>query len=318
MVSPFRLAVEQIIQKNELRINMKEQENHEMDAVAEGIKQTFFNRMDGYAVQTLAGQYYYIEKPVTTALVTKHLKGEISLGVYILNAQNMAQYAVIDADDETGYEKLLEVHGSLPIPSYLETSRRGGHLWFFFSEKVTGKVAKNFGLEIAKRHLIEAEVFPKQAESTGPGSCIRMPFGIHQKSGTRYPFMGLGGWSDQLQALTHPERISVEVVLSYQYQEPKKKYHKREVTGDFPLWEKVKQQITVMELVEQYVDLKHGMGKCPFHDDRNPSFSVNEKENYWNCFAGCGGGSVIDFWMKLNGLEFKDAVRDLAERIGVK
>ena len=63
---------------------------------------------------------------------------------------------------------------------------------------------------------------------------------------------------------------------------------------------------------------KKGKGHCPFHQDDKPSFSVNVKENYWHCFAGCGGGSVIDFWMKLNNLEFDDAVDDLAERLGLK
>jgi hypothetical protein len=216
------------------------------------------------------------------------------------------------------------VHETLPLPSYLESSRRGGHLWFFFEQAVEGKAAKNFGLEIAKRFKIEAEVFPKQSKSEGPGSCIRLPFGVHKKTGERYPFIGLGGWREQINALMQPEKISPEDVMKYQYQEPEKKtFHPPtgEVKdfGDLPLWEKVKQQITVRELVEQYVDLNaKGIGKCPFHDDVNPSFSVNEKENYWNCFSGCGGGSVIDFWMKMNEMDFKDAVNNLAERLGVK
>ena len=89
--------------------------------------------------------------------------------------------------------------------------------------------------------------------------------------------------------------------------------------SDLPLWERVKRQIAVEELVSQYVDLNaKGIGKCPFHEDEVPSFSVNAKENYWNCFAGCGGGSVIDFWMKLNEMDFKEATKDLAERLGLK
>jgi hypothetical protein len=205
----------------------------------------------------------------------------------------------------------------------MESSRRGGHLWFFFETAVEGKSAKNFGLEIAKRFKIEAEVFPKQAQSEGPGSCIRLPFGIHRKTGERYPFIGLGSWRDQLEALTNTKRIPVEEVMKYQYQEPERKKKLRIATaselGDLPLWEKVKQTITVRDLVEQYVDLNaKGIGKCPFHDDVNPSLSINEKENYWNCFSGCGGGSVIDFWMKLNNLEFQEAVEDLAEKLGVK
>jgi DNA primase len=107
------------------------------------------------------------------------------------------------------------------------------------------------------------------------------------------------------------------------YQEPERKRKPfAPVVGEFgelPLWEKVKQTITVEDLVSQFVDLNaKGIGKCPFHEDDNPSFSVNVNENYWNCFSGCGGGSVIDFWMKLNNVDFKEASQDLAERLGIK
>ena len=54
------------------------------------------------------------------------------------------------------------------------------------------------------------------------------------------------------------------------------------------------------------------MGLCPFHDDHHPSFGANDAENYWHCFAGCGGGSVIDFWMKWRKCDFKTAVKELA------
>src|SRR5574338_659922 len=147
MVSPFRLAVDQIIQKVKFKINMKEHESSEMESIAEGIKNTFFNREYGYAVQAETGQYFYVEEPVTTALVTRHLKGQVSLGSYVLDTENMAKFSVIDADDESGMEKLVRAHELSPLPSYLESSRRGGHLWFFFSEKVAGKIAKNFALE---------------------------------------------------------------------------------------------------------------------------------------------------------------------------
>ena len=71
--------------------------------------------------------------------------------------------------------------------------------------------------------------------------------------------------------------------------------------------------IRVLEFVGQYVELTAvGRGYCPFHDDKNRSFSVNAEGNYWHCFAGCGGGSVIDFWMRYKNLEFVEAVGDLA------
>ena len=53
------------------------------------------------------------------------------------------------------------------------------------------------------------------------------------------------------------------------------------------------------------------MGICPFHQDSKPSFAIYPETNSWYCFAGCGGGDVIDFYMRLNNLDFKDAINDL-------
>src|SRR5215216_5812573 len=297
--------------------------NHKLIQIAEGIFHTFVNRRDNFAVQQESGQYLSSKNEITVRHVISHLRGEITLAVYLLGEDGTAKMSVIDSDEEEGLEKLVKVQESLGIPSYLESSRRGGHLWFFFEEPVAGKVAKNFGLEIAKKFQIDAEVFPKQAHSEGPGSCIRLPFGIHRKTGQRYPFIGLGGWRDQLDALTHPQKIQIDDIMKYQYQEPERKafrpaVHEDPNYGELPLWEKVKRQITVKELVAHYVDLNaKGVGKCPFHDDVNPSLSVNEDENYWNCFAGCGGGSIIDFWMKLQNMDFGEAVKDLSEKLGI-
>lgn len=297
---------------------MKERESIELYATAEGLSKTFVNQKDCFAIQTESGQYYRVNNTLRVEHIMRHLKGEVTLGVYLLGSDGSAKLSVIDADDDDGYGKLVKAHETLDLPSYLESSRRGGHLWFFFDEPTNAKIAKNFGLEIAKKFMVEAEVFPKQAQSDGPGSLIRMPFGIHHKTGERYPFIGLGNWIQQLDVLTHPQTISTADVMRYQYQEPERK-KVNPIIGELPLWEKVKRQITVEELVSQYVDLNDkGVGKCPFHNDTNPSFSVNAKENYWNCFSGCGGGSVIDFWMKANSMDFKDAVKDLAERLGVR
>jgi len=51
---------------------------------------------------------------------------------------------------------------------------------------------------------------------------------------------------------------------------------------------------------------------CPFHEDSTPSFSVSSK-NLWNCHAGCGGGSVIDFVMKKEKLDLGDAIKRVKE-----
>jgi len=78
---------------------------------------------------------------------------------------------------------------------------------------------------------------------------------------------------------------------------------------------KIKNKMKVLDFVRLYVDLKPtgkgAVGLCPFHDDQHTSFSVNNNENYWHCFAGCGGGSVIDFWMKWKSCDFAEAVKEL-------
>ena len=62
--------------------------------------------------------------------------------------------------------------------------------------------------------------------------------------------------------------------------------------------DRIKAAVSCREFVRQYVELdSRGPGRCPFHDDQVASFSVNREENYWHCFAGCGAGSIIDFYM---------------------
>jgi hypothetical protein len=91
-----------------------------------------------------------------------------------------------------------------------------------------------------------------------------------------------------------------------------------------PISERLKARVTVLEFISQYVDLRPNeggaIGLCPFHDDQHPSFGVNDKENYWHCFAGCGGGSIIDFWSlwrKKQGLDsdLVTTITDLAEML---
>jgi DNA primase len=75
-----------------------------------------------------------------------------------------------------------------------------------------------------------------------------------------------------------------------------------------------------MDFVSRYVELKEmssgAVGLCPFHDDAHYSFGISKTGNYWNCFAGCGGGDIISFWMKYRGFDFKTALEDLRKRIG--
>jgi DNA primase len=68
-------------------------------------------------------------------------------------------------------------------------------------------------------------------------------------------------------------------------------------TRDFEeLIRKVKEDTDIVEVIQEKIRLDTSLkALCPFHDDRNPSFSVNANEQYFYCF-GCGvGGDVIRF-----------------------
>jgi len=78
----------------------------------------------------------------------------------------------------------------------------------------------------------------------------------------------------------------------------------------------------VVELIERRVPLKRVGSEfqacCPFHDEKTPSFTVSPKKQFYHCF-GCGAhGTVIGFLMQYEGLEFLDAVEELARSAGLE
>ncbi len=213
---------------------------------------------------------------------------------------------------------------------YLETSRRGGHLWLFFAEAVPGRLAREFGQGLMAAHNAEdVELFPKQDRVTnGPGSLIRMPFGVHRLTGQRYGFITPDGeclaptLREQIYALRAPETVPEAAFDAYRSfvssEEAEASKTQLDAVSDI-LSEKIKASVTALEFIGRYIDLKPtgsgALGLCPFHDDNHPSFGVNTEGDFWHCFAGCGGGSVIDWWIKWRECDFTTAVRELAEML---
>lgn len=81
-------------------------------------------------------------------------------------------------------------------------------------------------------------------------------------------------------------------------------------------------RVDIVEVVQRHVELKRAgrefQARCPFHEEKTPSFTVSPQKQFYHCF-GCGAhGSAIGFLMNYEGLEFPDAVEELARQVGLK
>lgn len=83
----------------------------------------------------------------------------------------------------------------------------------------------------------------------------------------------------------------------------------------------IKNRISILDVVRRYVELKHAgnrwVAPCPFHQETKPSFSVNEEEGFFYCFGCQAAGDLFDFYGRINGLDFKDSLEQLAEEAGI-
>jgi DNA primase len=86
--------------------------------------------------------------------------------------------------------------------------------------------------------------------------------------------------------------------------------------------ERVRQAADMVEVVSGHTELRRRgtrwLGLCPFHDERTPSFSVEPAEKLYHCFGCQAGGNIFTFLEEKEGLDFRDAVEQLADRYGVE
>ena len=312
-------------------------EDNEIQLAADRLGETFILRWDRYARQS-ADRYVAIQKPLRGAHLLAHLRGELTLGTYLLNAQSQGRFLVLDADDEPDRRRLQALAWALAdmeCPSYLEKSRRGAHLWFFLDALRPGADIRRFGQGLRAHFQMPAmELFPKQDRlRSGPGSLIRLPFGVHQRSGRRYGFVTPDGvplaptLRQQIQLLSRAATVPIPVwerflgigtdAVAKSRKSPRSAPFRPDFVGDHTLSAaEIKGTITARQFILRFVELTPaGMGLCPFHDDHNPSFSVSDEENFWYCFACAEGGDIIDFWMKWRSCDFKTAIGDLSQML---
>ncbi len=84
----------------------------------------------------------------------------------------------------------------------------------------------------------------------------------------------------------------------------------------------IKDKIDVADLIGEYVQLKpsgvNKKGLCPFHHEKSPSFMVNSERQSWHCFGCAKGGDIFSFVQEIEGMEFVEALKYLANRAGIQ
>ncbi len=87
--------------------------------------------------------------------------------------------------------------------------------------------------------------------------------------------------------------------------------------------QEIKSKLDIVQYIQQYVPLKKAgryyKACCPFHNEKTPSFVVNEDTQSWRCFGACAeGGDIFSFAEKMHGWTFSEALRELGNLAGIE
>ena len=134
------------------------------------------NKKSGYAPIFRLNQS---PQALTDTVISNHLVGNQTIGVYPLFPDNTTTFLAIDFDGSEWFElarRIIEIAQTYQVNSYLERSKsgNGGHVWFFFTEKISAYTARQMGKLLLSKAGIKTRttfdrMFPSQDEHTGKG-----------------------------------------------------------------------------------------------------------------------------------------------------
>jgi len=284
----------------------------------------FIHCWQQYAVQQRDGSYWRVQEPLSLSLLAAHLVGRWTLGTYLLDGASTCAFAVFDADSADGLVRLAGLAGELAqqgVPTVLEASRRGGHLWVHLSGPTPASVVRAWLLPYAVAFGVE--FYPKQDALSpgGSGSLIRLPLGIHRQGRGWYPFVQMTVQGELVPVgetvaaccawvCSHVQRVAVprEVLLALSAGAPPVDDESRVVgsvvapypgPGSIRAW--CRSQNIVAVIGRSVVLDRRGVGSCPFKEhhyrgDLRPSFQVFDGDNpHWYCYTWRRAGDLFDF-----------------------
>jgi hypothetical protein len=162
----------------------------------------FANRTRPYALQQADGSYRWVYEELTPQLVMAHLAGEVTLALASTDARGQSRWACLDVDVPGSLPQLLtlcDALGELGLSGLVVGSRRGGHLWLRLDAPVPA-MALRYAIRIALDELacqgVEVpahELYPDTGAVGALGHAVRLPLGIHRKTGVRYPPYDVAG-----------------------------------------------------------------------------------------------------------------------------
>ena len=250
-------------------------------------RELFVNRTDAYMAVGMGGHWICCKRSLSQDVLSAALCARGHLGLYSVDEQGLSRWVCLDLDDSQRAQALFSVIAQLDHPecALLESSRRGFHFWLFVSPTPWAQL-RSWGVHLARRSGLEGiEVFPK-----GPGfNGVRAPLTVHPKDGSTYPLIDPATGeivTDPWDLLRSRRAGRVPELAKNQQALPASCGMGR--TGRTGHAELVAE-------IERYTELRffgeeRAIGRCPFHDDRHPSFGVIG--GYWKCFAGCGSGGL--------------------------
>jgi len=189
----------------------------------EDLRRYFVNRDDTYATQNPDGSYFRIDAPLTDDVLLSHLKGEVTVGTYQIEpGKSTVKWLCFDVDNKeiNSVERLKDSivkSGFCAEQSVLveDTGGRGYHLWIFFDPPIPALVAYYVGRKSEQLSKVKCEVFPKQKVVEAFGNLVKLPLGVHRKTGKRSTFVGVSSL-DQVARISVPQEEVAKAVQEAQ------------------------------------------------------------------------------------------------------